>query len=143
MACSSCVRSTGGGASRWLRTGPIVVSQRRRIGWRWRVCRRRVYCSTRSSQRWRWRIPMNRLLTVRRTVAARAGRKRGLLSGWDLRQAVMAVANMVESLLHGASSDDAELEDHVESSIASGDRVPAAVVDGSGAPEHRVHRPAV
>jgi hypothetical protein len=54
---------------------------------------------------------------------AQTGRKRGLLSGWDIRQAVMVVANMVESLLHGGS-DDAEHEDRGVASVAVGDRLP-------------------
>ncbi len=54
---------------------------------------------------------------------AQTGRKRGVLSGWDIRQAVMVVANMVEALVRGGS-DDAEFEDHGVASVAAGDRLP-------------------
>jgi hypothetical protein len=45
---------------------------------------------------------------------------------------------------HGfaGESDDAELEDHVESPVAAGEFVSATVVDGAGTAEHRAHRPA-
>jgi DNA invertase Pin-like site-specific DNA recombinase len=53
------------------------------------------------------------------------GRGRERMSGWDCRQAVMAVANMVESLLRGggAGGGEPDGEDHPVAPVEASDRV--------------------
>src|SRR5258707_491650 len=65
--------------------------------------------------------------------------------GWDRRQAVMAVANMVESLLRGSGQTGGEPdgEDRQLASVEAGDRVCAAVDGGADAVQHRVDPAAV
>ena len=55
---------------------------------------------------------------------ARTSRERGRLSGPDLRQAVMAVANMLEALLNAGVAGEAVAENHLVASEPAGDRVP-------------------
>src|SRR5262249_38666382 len=71
------------------------------------------------------------------------GQERESMSGWDSRQAVMAVANMVESLLRGSAADEPRFEDHLVAPVPAGDRVCAAVDGGASAREHRVDQPSV
>src|SRR5881392_1834042 len=66
--------------------------------------------------------------------------EREQMSGWDRRQAVMAVANMVESLLRGSgpAGGEPDGEDQQLASVEAGDRVRAAVDGGAGTVQHRV-----
>src|SRR3954451_18852170 len=80
------------------------------------------------------RVPMN---------SSASDRTRGPVAGWDHRQAVMAVANMVESLLRGGLASEPDREDHQLAPVPAGDRVRAAVDHGAGTAEHRVDPAAV
>jgi hypothetical protein len=66
-------------------------------------------------------------------------REREQMSGWDRRQAVMAVANMVESLLRGSGQTGGEPdgENQQLASVEAGDRVRAAVDGRAGAVQHQ------
>jgi hypothetical protein len=66
--------------------------------------------------------------------------EREQMSGWDRRQAVMAVANMVESLLRGSgpAGGEPDREDQQLASVEAGDRACTPVDGGAGAVQHRV-----
>lgn len=119
-----------------------MVCRRRRIGSLLMGWAPRGRWSTRSTRRGQAAL-MKYLLSRDRTGMARMSRERGLLSGPDLRQAVMAVANMLEALLNADVAGEAVAEDHVVASEPVGDRVRTSVDPGAGAGEHRVHDPAV
>src|SRR5205085_6289537 len=86
----------------------------------------------------RWRRPAPGMTGV--TVG-----EREQMSGWDRQQAVMAVANMIESLLRGSGQAGGEPdgEDQQLASLEAGDRLCETVDGGAGAVQHRVDPAAV